>query len=104
VQFASKLLSAGSEAGLLTAKRDPREPLYPKVPDLALAYLLYLLRSLTFEGSLTDNPYVASVGLEGTFLDQRLRSLRGIEFRRMGALTEFEWAYPTLRAWAEATL
>ena len=47
-QFASKLLSAASEAGLVSAKRDPRKLLFPKVPDLALTYLLYLLRNTRF--------------------------------------------------------
>ncbi len=104
VQFASKLLSAASEAGLVSTKRDPRSLLFPKVPDLALAYLMYLLRGLRFEGTLIDNPYLASVGLEGAFLDQRLRSLPGITFRRMGHLTEFDWAMPDLSSWAEVTL
>ena len=34
VQFASKLLSAASEAGVISPKRDPRALLLPKVPDL----------------------------------------------------------------------
>jgi len=104
VQFASKLLSAASEAGVISPKRDPRALLLPKVPDLALAYLLQLLRGLRFGGTLTENPYLASVGLVEGFLDQRLRALPGISFRRMGQLTEFEWQAPTLNAWAEATL
>jgi hypothetical protein len=104
VQFASKLLSAASEAGLLSPKRDPRALLLPKVPELALAYLLHLLRGVRFAGTLTENPYLASVGLVDGFLDQRLRGLPGIQFRRMAHLTEFEWEAPTLGAWAEATL
>ena len=103
-QFASKLLSAGAEAGLLSPKRDPRTLLFPKVPDLAIVYLLYLLRTLRFQGSLTENPYLHSVGLDGLFLDQRLKSARGVELRRMGRLVEFDWSYPTLTAWAEASL
>lgn len=103
VQFASKLLSAASEAGLVS-KSSPRALLLPKVPDVALAYLLHLLRGLRFEGTLTENPYLASLGLVGGFLDQRLRALGGITYRRMGQLTEFEWEAPTLTAWAEATL
>jgi hypothetical protein len=102
VQFASKLLSAASEAGVISPKRDPRSLLLPKVPDLALAYLLYLLRGVGFVGTLTENPYLASVGLTGGFLDQRLRALPGVTFRRMAQLTEFEWAAPTLTAWAGA--
>ena len=104
VQFASKLLSAASEAGVISPKRDPRALLLPKVPDLALAYLLHLLRGLRFAGTLTENPHLASVGLVEGFLDQRLRALPGISFRRMGQLTEFDWEAPTLTAWAEASL
>jgi hypothetical protein len=101
VQFASKLLSAASEAGLVSPKRDPRALLYPKVPDVALAYLLYLLRGLRFAGTLTENPYLASVGLSEGFLDQRLRALAGLTFHRMAHLTEFEWAAPDLETWAQ---
>ncbi len=104
VQFASKLLSAASEAGVVSPKRDPRSLLLPKVTDLALAYLLHLFRGTRFEGTLTENPYLASVGLTEGFLDQRLRALPGITFRRMAHLTEFEWESPSLTAWAEATL
>lgn len=104
IQFASKLLSAASEAGLVSPRRDPRQLLYPKVPDAALAYLLHLLRGVTFSGTFTENPYLASVGLTGGFLDQRLRTLRGVTFHRMGELTELHWASSSLTAWAEATL
>jgi hypothetical protein len=104
VQFASKLLSAASEAGLISPKRDPRALLLPKVPDRALAYLLHLLRGLRFAGTLVDNSYLASVGLVEGFLDQRLRGLPGLSFRRMGQLTEFDWDAPTLAVWAKASL
>ncbi len=102
VQFASKLLSAASEAGVVSPRRDPRSLLAPKVSDLALGYLLHLLRGTHFEGTLTQNPYLASVGLTEGYLDQRLRALPGLTFRRMAHLTEFEWAAPNLTAWAEA--
>jgi hypothetical protein len=104
IQFASKLLSTASEAGLITAKKDPRTVLLPKVTDVALTYLLYSLRSIRFEGTLLDNPYLGSLGLTEGFLEQRLRTLPSVAFRRMGDLLDFEWAYPTLVAWAEATL
>jgi hypothetical protein len=102
IQFASKLLSAASEAGLVSPKRDPRMLLFPKVPDHAIAYLLHLLRGVRFEGSLLENPYVASVGLGDGFLDQRLKTIPGITLRRMGTLVELDWAHPSLSAWAEA--
>ena len=103
VQFASKLLSAAGEAGLLSrgARREFRAV---RVPDLAIAYLLHLLRGIQYAGTLLSNPYLASVGLSGGGLDQRLRTLPGIEFRRMGELTELEWAAPSLSAWGERSL
>jgi len=104
VQFASKLLSAASEAGLVSPKRDPRSLLFPKVPDDAIVYLLHLLRGVRHAGSLTENPYIASVGLADGFLDQRLRTIPAVTLRRMGALVELDWAHPTLTAWAEASL
>lgn len=104
VQFASKLLSAASEAGVISPKRDPRALLLPRVPDLALAYLMHLLRRTRFAGTLTENPYLASVGLVEGFLDQRLRALPGLTFRRMAHLTELDWEAPTLIAWAQAAL
>jgi hypothetical protein len=104
LQFASKLLSAASEAGLVSPKRDPRALLFPKVPDVAIAYLLYLLRGIEHEGSLTENAYVVSVGLGEGLVEQRVRSIEGISIRRLGRLVEVDWAHPTLTAWAEATL
>ncbi|MBN2192581.1 MAG: DUF1819 family protein [Polyangiaceae bacterium] len=103
VQFASKLLSAALEAGLVS-KRDPRTLTFPKVTDEALAYLLYLLREVRFEGTLTQNPYLTSVGLDEDLLAQRARSLPGVTLRRMMGLVEFEWAHPDLVAWAKESV
>lgn len=97
-QFASKLLSAAHEAGLLS-KRDPRTFLFPKITDHALSYLLYLLRETQFEGSLTTNPYLVSVGVDEDMLDARAQGLPGVSMRRMMHLVEFDWAYPNLAAW-----
>ena len=102
VQFASKLLSAAYSAGLVAGKRDPRPLSYPRVPDDALAYLLHLLREVEFEGTLTDNPYLHSVGLEGGLLDDRLRGLPELHFRRRSDLVDFGWSHPSLACWAEA--
>jgi hypothetical protein len=99
VQFASKLLSAALEAGLVS-KRDPRTVLLPKVGDHALAYLLYLLRETRFEGALTRNPYLASVGLDEDLLAARAKTLPGVNVGRMMGLWEFDWAYPDLASWA----
>ena len=104
IQFASKLLSASFSAGLVGTRRDPRRLVLPQVPDEALEYLMYLLREVEFSGTLLDNPYVASVGLEGSLLEDRLRTLPGIAFRRQGHLTDFGWRHADLRAWAAANL
>ena len=88
----------------LSDYRNPRSLLLPKVTDFALGYLLHVLRGTRFEGTITENPYLASVGLTEGFLDQRLRALPGITFLRMARLTELEWERSNLTAWAEATL
>ncbi len=102
--FASKLLSAAHAAGLVATKKDPRPLTTPRVPTPALAYLLYLLRSVDFEGSLHDNPYLRSVGLEGGLLDDRLRTSDAVTMRRVGDLVDFTWKYPTLPDWGSHTL
>lgn len=102
IQFASKLLSAAHAAGLVATNRDPRPLVVPRVGDDALGYLLYLLRGVTFQGSLLANPYARSVGLDGGLLEDRLRSLPGLAFQRQGDLVDFGWRYAGLTEWAEA--
>jgi hypothetical protein len=104
IHFASKLLSAAFSAGLVATNRDPRPVLIPRVPDRALEYAMYLLREVRVGGTLLQNPYLASVGLEGASLDDRLRSLPGLAFTRQGDLLEFGWRYLDLREWAAANL
>ena len=103
-QFASKLLSAASEAGLITPKKDPRELLNPAITDEALTYWLYFLRGVSFTGTLAQNPYLTSVGLNRQVLEQRINSLAAISYRRLLDVDEFGWAYPSLTKWAEAML
>ena len=102
IQFASKLLSAAYSAGLLGTNRDPRPILIPRVPNEALEYLMYLLREVQFDGTLLQNPYTASVGLEGSELEERLRDLPGLAFRRQGDLLDYGWRYANLHAWSDA--
>ncbi len=104
IQFASKLLSAAFSTGLVTSNRDPRPLAIPRVPDDALEYLMYVLREVSFEGTLLDNHYVASVGLVGAALEDRLASLPGMRFRRQGDLIDFGWRHVSLAAWADANL
>jgi len=102
IQFASKLLSSALAAGLIGSIRDPRPLLVPRVDDLSLAYLLYLLRQVQIEGNLLANPYLASLGLAGAELEQRLKTLPSLRFRRQGDLIDYGWVYPDLTAWSQA--
>ena len=102
IQLASKLLSAALRAGLVSTNRDPRPLVFPRVSDAALTYLLYLLRGVDFDGTLTDNPYLRSVGLEHSFLEERLRGLTALGYGRQGDLLDLGWRYPDLLAWARA--
>lgn len=103
-QFGTRLLSCAREAGLVEGRRDPRELVYPRVPDDALAYLLHLLRKVRFAGTMFDNPYLASVGLEGAPLADRLRTLAAVHYTRVGDLHDFEWQADNLVEWAEKTV
>ncbi len=102
IQFASKLLSAAFSAGLVTTRRDPRPLALPRVDDLALEYVLYLLRGVSFQGTLTDNPYLGSLGLAGPVLEDRVRALPGLAFQRQGSLVDFGWRFDDLAAWGRA--
>lgn len=104
IGFASKLLSVAHAAGLVETTKDPRPLVVPKVPGRALGYLLQLLRGLRFAGRLHDNPYLRSVGLEGGVLDDRLRTVAGIELRRLGDVVELDFGHPGLLDWAHDTL
>jgi len=102
-QFASKLLSCAYAAGLVETRRDPRRLQTPRVTPGALGYLLHALRTISIRGTLYDNPYLRSVGLVGTMLDARMRTLPGISIRRAGGLVELEFEHPTAVAWVRAT-
>ncbi len=103
-KLASRLLAVASSAGLIDGQRDPRTPVLPRITDDALTYILYLLRIVAFSGSRLDNAYLGSVGLNGPFLEARLRKLPSLKFQRVADVVEFNWQYPTLAAWAEAEL
>ena len=102
--MASKLLSTAFAAGLVGGRRDPRPLVFPRINNDALSYLLHLLREVEFEGTLVDNPYLRSVGLEGSTLAARLRSLPTLRYRRTGDVIDFGWRHPSLAAWAEHDL
>ncbi len=101
-QFASKLLGAAREVGLVTGRRDPRGLSIPRVSDDALTYTLYLLRHLAFDGTLFDNPYLRSLGLEPGFLRPRLARLPDLAVRGLGDVMEVDWAFDDVAGWARA--
>jgi hypothetical protein len=103
-QVAGKLLSAAKAAGIVGSATDPRPIRLPNVPDVALEYLFYLLRATEFAGTLLENPYLRSVGLEAGTLETRLKGLAGLRFGRQGGLVDIGWPYADLAAWAEARL
>lgn len=104
MRMATALISSAADAGLCSSGSGQRRLGYPKVSDEALTYWLYLLRHLTFAGSLLDNPYFRSVGLEGAFLEERLTKLSGLSFSRMGDVHEFGWRCANLQHWAGSQL
>ncbi len=88
-QFATKLLRAADEAGLVSPSKDgPRTALSARVPDEALGYLVRLLQLVPHEGTWRDNAYFRSVGLTPDLVDARLRRLPDVTYRRMGELVE----------------
>ncbi|MCX5969633.1 MAG: DUF1819 family protein [Cyanobacteria bacterium] len=100
LQLASKLLTTAHSAGLIQGKRDPRPIVFPLVPDDALTYLLHLLREVDFEGTLLANPYLLSVGLEGSLLNDRLKRLPDLSYGRQGDLVDMGWKHRDLAEWA----
>jgi len=100
--WASKLLTTAREAGLVSTRKDPRTLDLPHVSDRALLYLLHLLRGVQIQGSLLDNAYLYSVGLDGGILLDRLRGLRGVTVHKMGELIDLRFDHAGLTTWAEA--
>ena len=103
LQLASKLLTTAYSAGLIQGKRDPRPIVFPLVPDDALTYLLHLLREVDFAGTVLANPYLRSVGLEGSLLNDRLKRLPDLRYGRQGDLVDMGWKHRDLMAWAAHT-
>lgn len=104
MKFASNMLSAASEAGLLKGRKDPRKLTLSGVPDAAIGYALYLLRTVAFEGTLSDNPYLRSLGIDTALFPLAMTRVPGIGFRAIGGVQEVDWRYPTLVAWGTENL
>lgn len=101
-KIASKMLTSALAAGIISSNRNPRTIKFPRVSDLALTYLIYLLKEVTYTGTAINNPYLASVGIDSEEAIRRLRKIEHLGFRRQGELISFEWQYPTMLDWAAA--
>lgn len=104
LRMANGLLASATEAGLCEGSKATRPLRLPAVSDRALGYSLHLLRRVEFEGNLSRNPYLASLGLEGEVLEGRLRRVPGVSYRRLAGVQELEWQYPDLASWAAGVL
>ena len=102
-QFASKLMSSAMSAGLVKGNRDPRPLVLPVVPPGAVGYLLHLLRGVDFTGSLNDNVYLRSVGLDPVGLAIAVRSVPGISVQAASDLVDIHFAHASLLDWVRET-
>lgn len=103
-RMAAGLMACACEAGLCEGNSSMRALKQPRVSDHALGYLLHLLRGTTIEGSLKDNPYLVSVGIDREEFERRVRRLSWMRYNRMGNVEELEFEYPNLLAWASEVL
>lgn len=104
IKFAANMLSAAAEAGVVQGNKDPRRLIPTLVPDAAVGYALYLLRTVEYKGTLSDNPYLASLGIDGPLFAQVMSRIPGVRFRAMGDVQEIDFRYPSLTAWGSENL
>jgi Putative inner membrane protein (DUF1819) len=99
LKFGSNLLATAFEAGLLKDRRDPRQLSAVTAPEVIVAYVLYLLRTVTFEGSLTDNLYLRGLGIRSDSFRFIAARMPGIRFAELGGVAELTFTEPSLDAW-----
>lgn len=97
VKFASNLLATAFDVGLVRGRRDPRQLPHPAPPEVILGYALYLLRGVRFAGTLTDNPYLRSLGL----VPATLHTVRipGVRIAELGGTVDVTFLEPSLTGW-----
>ncbi|MGK3963927.1 DUF1819 domain-containing protein [Sorangium sp. So ce1667] len=99
IKFASNLLATALDVGLVSGRRDPRKLPSIPVPDVILGYVLYLLRGVRIDGSLTDNPYLCSLGVTKATFHSFAARIPGIRFAELGGVIDLAWLEPSLTAW-----
>jgi len=104
IKFASNLLATALDAGIVEGRRDPRKLTVALVPESILGYALYLLRDVRIEGSLTENPYLRSLGVTAELFRRIAPRIPGIRFAAVGGVTELSFLEPSLRAFGRRHL
>jgi hypothetical protein len=104
MKYGANLLSTAMDAGLVSGRRDPRKPTLPAVPDAIVGYVLYLLRGISFEGTLSENPYLRSLGVTDDGFASVVARVPGIRFAGLGNVGEVSWLEPGLMAWGLGVL
>lgn len=104
MKFAANMLSAAAEAGLVKGRKDPRGLTLGSVPDAVVGYALYLLRTVEYEGTFSENPYLRSLGIDPSLFSQAAAHVPGIRFRGLGGVQELDFRYPSLTAWGNENL
>lgn len=102
-KIASKMITSARTAGIVASNRNAVTVQFPRVSDLALTYLMYLLKEINYKGTAISNPYLASVGIDSEEAIRRLRKIQHLGFCRQGELISFEWQHSTMLDWATAT-
>lgn len=98
-KFASNLLATAHDVGLLGGRRDPRPLATPSPPDVIVGYVLYLLRGVRHEGSLLDNAYMRSLGVDADTFARVVSRVPGVRFAQLGSAIDLGFDEPTLLSW-----
>lgn len=103
VKFGTNMLSTAFDAGLV-GRRDPRALTMASIPDAIIGYLLYLLRGVHIDGSLTDNLYMRSLGMGPGALRTLASRIPGIRFIEIAGVMDLTFLEPSLTAWGDKYL
>ncbi len=104
LKFASNLLATAQGAGLVSGRRDPRTTPVPAASELIVGYALYLLRGVANDGSLTDNAYLRSLGIDASSFKAIAPQVPGIRYRSLGGTEELVFLEPSLGVWGADVL
>jgi hypothetical protein len=57
-----------------------------------------------YAGTLSENPYLRSLGIDPSLFSQATARVPGIRFRAIGGVQELDFRYPSLTAWGSENL